>query len=74
MSLVKLSLTGEKASYGMWVNSAHVLEVVEGRESDYVKMVGTGNSGTYTIGVESAAATAKAIQEAESYQPYRLHP
>lgn len=65
MSLVKLTPTGDRAGYGLWVNSAHILEVVESRERDFVRMVGTGNSGTYTIGVESAAETAKAIQCAE---------
>ena len=66
MPLVKIDLTGEKAGYGFWVNSAHILEVGASRERDFVRMVGTGNSGTYTIAVACAAATARAIQNAES--------
>lgn len=76
MPLVKLTITGDKAGRGLWVNSVFIMEVVESRERDFVRMAGgIGNSGTYTIDVESAAATAKAIQDAESPpQPYRLHP
>ena len=65
MTLVKLELTGEKAGYGMWVNTAHILEVCETRERDYVKMIGSGDCGPYSIGVESAAAAARAVHAAE---------
>lgn len=62
MPLIKLTTT---ASYGVWVNTDHILEVAESRDRDFVRMAGTGNSGTYTISVESASAVAKAVKEAE---------